>query len=184
LIGLVRGGALAGTPAVHKTAVVAAITTAVGTPAMLLHLLAAADADRIAAHHSTPFTDIQVIVESITVPCFGLAMATLAIGAASHTPRQLGHRDPRRPRRRRLRARRCHVPAHPTRWTCCSRPQPASPSGRRQPASAYSRAGATTPWPPPPEPLCDRSLASFHACAGFPSGWRTSHCTNSTTNGA
>jgi hypothetical protein len=53
---------------------------------MLLHLIAALDAGRIAAHHATPLTDVQVVVETVTVPIFGLSIAVLAvIGALSRT---------------------------------------------------------------------------------------------------
>jgi hypothetical protein len=66
--------------------VVAGAATVVATPAMLLHLIAALDAGRIAAHHATPLTDVQVVVETVTVPIFGLSIAVLAvIGALSRT---------------------------------------------------------------------------------------------------
>ncbi|WP_405145101.1 hypothetical protein OG589_00090 [Sphaerisporangium sp. NBC_01403] len=86
LVALVRGRSLADVPRMPVVAVIAAIATAVAAPAMLLHLVAAADADRIAAHHSTPITDVQVIVETITVPAFGFSIAALAfVGAATRT---------------------------------------------------------------------------------------------------
>src|SRR5438552_12396462 len=50
----------------QKVALVAAIATAAAAPAMLLYLIAAVDADRIAAHHATPISDLQGIVETIT----------------------------------------------------------------------------------------------------------------------
>ena len=41
-----------------------------------LHLIAATEADRIAADRSTPLTDALIVVETITVPvfCFGLVL--------------------------------------------------------------------------------------------------------------
>lgn len=86
LVGLARTRALAAEPRAHTAAVVAAFAAAVGAPAMLLHLVAAADADRLAAGAATPLTDVQVVVETITVPLFGFAVAALAVlGAATRT---------------------------------------------------------------------------------------------------
>jgi hypothetical protein len=86
LSALVRGRGLTGWPRVQTAAVVAAISAGVGAAAMVLHLLAAVDADRIAEHHDTPFTDVTLVVETITTPFFGLAMAALAaLGAATRT---------------------------------------------------------------------------------------------------
>jgi hypothetical protein len=86
LVALVRGGSLSGVPRVHRAAVAAAVTACAATPAMLLHLLAAMDADRIEAHHATPFTDVALVVETVTTPLFGLATAALAVlGAATRT---------------------------------------------------------------------------------------------------
>lgn len=85
LITLVRSGALVNSPA-RTAARVAALATTIAVPAMLLHLVAAVDADRIASGASTPLTDIQVIVETITVPFFGLSIAALAlIGGLTRT---------------------------------------------------------------------------------------------------
>jgi hypothetical protein len=56
LAALVRGRGLTGWPRVHTAAAVAAISAGVGAAAMVLHLLAAVDADRIAEHltHRSP----------------------------------------------------------------------------------------------------------------------------------
>ena len=52
--------------------------------------LEASDAGRIAAGRSTPLTDVNLVVETITVPLFGFAIAVLAVvGAAT---RSLGNR--------------------------------------------------------------------------------------------
>ncbi len=86
LVALVRGRSLASTPPAHLAAVVAAIATSLAVPGMLLHLVAASDADRISHHQSTPITDVHLILEPITVPAFSFSIAALAlIGAATHT---------------------------------------------------------------------------------------------------
>jgi hypothetical protein len=57
---------------------------------MLLHLVAASDAERIVHHHNTPITDLHLIVEPITVAAFSFSIAALAlIGGAT---RALGNR--------------------------------------------------------------------------------------------
>ena len=86
LVALVRGGALDGVPRVRRVAVVAAVAAVASAPAALMHLAAAVDADRISVHHATPFTDVALVVETVTTPFFGLAMAALAVaGAATRT---------------------------------------------------------------------------------------------------
>ena len=70
LIALVRGRTLA----------------ALSVVSALLHLVSAADADRIAAGASTPLTDVSLGVETLVIPAYGLAIAALAVlGAATHT---------------------------------------------------------------------------------------------------
>lgn len=82
LVALARSGSLREVPRAHRAAVVAAVASTVAAPAMLLHLVSAVEADGIAAGESTPITDVQVIVETITVPAFGFSIAALAmIGA-------------------------------------------------------------------------------------------------------
>jgi hypothetical protein len=86
LIGLVRGRTLAARPRVHAVAKLAAITAALSVVSALLHLVSAADADRIAAGAATPLTDASLGVETVVIPAFGLAVAALAaLGAATHT---------------------------------------------------------------------------------------------------
>lgn len=84
LVLLVRDGGLTGTA--RRAAVFAAVATCVAAPAMLLHLVAALDADRIAAHHGTPLTNVQVAIETVTVPLFSAGVVALAVvGAATRT---------------------------------------------------------------------------------------------------
>jgi hypothetical protein len=79
LVALVRGRSLAGVAKVHRASVIAAVAASVAAPVMLLHLISAIDAARIAAHQATPTTDIQNITETIAVPAFGFAIAYLAV---------------------------------------------------------------------------------------------------------
>jgi uncharacterized membrane protein (GlpM family) len=86
LVALVRGRSLIGVRRAHLAAVVAAGASVASTFAMLLHLIAAIDADRIAAHQHTPITNVWLVIETITVPAFGFSIAALAlIGATTHT---------------------------------------------------------------------------------------------------
>lgn len=85
LAALVRRGALT-TPRARTAAAVAAAATSLGTVAALLHLVMAVDADRIAAGAGTPLTDIQLVVETVAAPAFGLSIAVLSVvGAATRT---------------------------------------------------------------------------------------------------
>lgn len=89
LVALVRNGTLADSR-VQKVGAVAAGAAVLGALGMLLHLVEASEADRIAAGQTTPITDVQLVVESLTVPAFGFAIAALAlIGASTRT---LGNR--------------------------------------------------------------------------------------------
>ncbi|CAA9518425.1 MAG: hypothetical protein AVDCRST_MAG53-3348 [uncultured Solirubrobacteraceae bacterium] len=86
LVALARGRSLADAPRAHGMTVIAAFATALAAAGMLLHLISASDADAIAAQQSTPLTDVQVIVETITVSAFGFSLAVLAvIGAMTRT---------------------------------------------------------------------------------------------------
>jgi hypothetical protein len=86
LLVLVRGGSLAGVPRAQAAATAAAVGAAVAAPGMLLHLVAAVEADAIGAGLPTPITDAQVVVETLTAPLFGLGVALLAVvGAATRT---------------------------------------------------------------------------------------------------
>lgn len=85
LVALVRNGTFAD-PRVQKIGTVAAGAAVLGASAMLLHLVEGFEADRIAAGQATPITDVQLVVESFTVPAFGFAIAALAlIGASTRT---------------------------------------------------------------------------------------------------
>jgi hypothetical protein len=86
LAALARRRSLADVPAAQAAVTVAAAAAVLAATGMVLHLAAATDADRIAAHQSTPLTDVHIVVETITVPLFGLAIAVLAvIGATTGT---------------------------------------------------------------------------------------------------
>ncbi|MDQ3632697.1 MAG: hypothetical protein M3417_15800 [Actinomycetota bacterium] len=86
LVALVRGRSLTGVPRADVVALIAAAAASLATIGMLVHLVAASDADAIAGRRSTPLTDVQVILETITVPAFGLSIAVLAVvGAATRT---------------------------------------------------------------------------------------------------
>lgn len=86
LVALARGRNLAAVPRAHVATVIAAAATTLAAGETLLHLVAAVDADAIAAHQSTPLTDVLVVVETIALPAFGFSIAALAvIGAMTHT---------------------------------------------------------------------------------------------------
>ncbi len=86
LLALARRRSLAAHAHAHAATVIAAVATSLAAVGMLLHLIAASEADAIAAHESAPITDLQVIVETITVPAFGFSIAALAaIGAVTRT---------------------------------------------------------------------------------------------------
>lgn len=86
LVGLARGDTLASVSRAKSVGVIAAIAAVLGALGMLLHLVAATEADRIAAGHGTPIIDIHVVAETITVPAFGFSIAGLAvIGALTRT---------------------------------------------------------------------------------------------------
>jgi hypothetical protein len=90
LVALARGGSLRDIRHLHLAVVVAAVTSVAGSAGMLLHLVAAVDVDRIAAHESTPITDVLFVVETVTTPAFAFSIAALAvIGAVTRT---LGNR--------------------------------------------------------------------------------------------
>jgi len=86
LVLLVRRRLLADVPVAQLAATVAAVTAVLASLGMVLHLFAASDAGRIAAGRSTPLTDVHLVVETITVPLFGFAIAVLAVvGAATRS---------------------------------------------------------------------------------------------------
>jgi hypothetical protein len=90
LVALASGRGLAAAPRAQLIAIVAAIATALGALGMVVHLLAAVDSDHIASGAGTPVVDTNLVVETITVPAFGLAIAALAVVGAS--TRTLGNR--------------------------------------------------------------------------------------------
>lgn len=86
LVVLVRGGTLAAAPRAQMVGNVGAVAAVLATLGTLLHLVAATDADRIAAGQATPITDVEVVAETLTVPAFGFSIAALAvIGALTRT---------------------------------------------------------------------------------------------------
>jgi hypothetical protein len=79
LVALVRSRALAGAPRAQLIGAIAAGSSVLGALGMLLHLVAATEADRIAAGQSTPIIDVQIVVETTTVPAFGFSIAATAV---------------------------------------------------------------------------------------------------------
>lgn len=92
LVAVARRGTLAATPRAQTVGIIAAVAATLGALGMLLHLVAAIDADRIAAHRGTPITDVLGIVETLTVPAFGFSIAALAVvGSLTRVLGTLGH---------------------------------------------------------------------------------------------
>lgn len=88
LFAVVRSRTLQGS--MHRTVAVAAGATGAATAALLVHLVMAVDADRIAAGEATPITDVQIVLEAVTAPAAGVAIAVVAaLGAAT---RRFGNR--------------------------------------------------------------------------------------------
>ena len=86
LVAVVRSGALSGVRAASVAGVVAATTALLGAAAAFLHLIMASEADRIADGLSTPLTNLNLVVETIVTPAFGLSIAALAVlGARTGT---------------------------------------------------------------------------------------------------
>ncbi len=86
LVVLTRRRSLSSVPRVHVVVAIAAVAASLAAIGMLLHLISASDAEAIAGRRSTPLTDVQVIVETITVPAFGFSIAALAVfGAVTGT---------------------------------------------------------------------------------------------------
>ena len=86
LVILARSGALRREPSVQVSAVIAAIASSLGAAAAFLHLIMATEADKIAAHQSTPLTNLNLVVETIATPVFALSIAVLAtLGALTRT---------------------------------------------------------------------------------------------------
>jgi hypothetical protein len=86
LVTLARSGVLKRVPSVHVSAVIAAIASSFGAFAAFLHLIMATEADKIAAHQSTPLTNLNLVVETIATPAFGFSIAVFAtLGALTGT---------------------------------------------------------------------------------------------------
>lgn len=86
LVALVRGKKTLTSARAQTAATIAAIAAVLGAVASLLHLVAATEADRIAAGESTPITDVSLVVETLINPAVGLSIAALAvIGALTRT---------------------------------------------------------------------------------------------------
>lgn len=83
LLALVRNGALAEHRTLRTAGVMAAVTSALGAGAMLLHLIMATEADKLAAGQSAPLTNANLLVETFVAPAFGLSVAALAVIGAS-----------------------------------------------------------------------------------------------------
>jgi hypothetical protein len=65
---------------------IAATGAALASVALLLHLLAANEADRLAVGGDAPITDTLLVVDTIAIPVFGLGIAALAlVGALTRT---------------------------------------------------------------------------------------------------
>ena len=91
LVSLVRSRSMVGGPvAAQRALVLAAVASALATVGMALHLMVAVESDALARGGSTPLVSVHVVLETITVPLFGLAVAALAaVGGAT---RALGNR--------------------------------------------------------------------------------------------
>jgi hypothetical protein len=86
LVVLARGRTLAAHRRTQTTAVIAAVASVAAAADMVLHLVMATEAERIDAGQATPLIDVNLVLESITVPAFGLSISALAVaGAATHT---------------------------------------------------------------------------------------------------
>jgi hypothetical protein len=79
LVALARSGALVSSRHAQRVGVVAAVGAVGWAFGSFLHLIAATEADRIAADRSTPLTDALIVVETITVPVFCLGVVLLAV---------------------------------------------------------------------------------------------------------
>ncbi|MEO6512667.1 MAG: hypothetical protein ABIO16_16830 [Nocardioides sp.] len=81
LVRLVRDANYAGTP-VGTALRLAAVASALGTGDMVLHLLAKLQDGAVAAGDTALLVDAHLVIESITVPLFGLAITWLAVTGA------------------------------------------------------------------------------------------------------
>jgi hypothetical protein len=73
-------------PRVRMVLMVAAVATCLAAVGALLHLVSAAEGDAVASGAGTPLIDVQLVVETVTVPAFGFSVAVLAVlGAMRRT---------------------------------------------------------------------------------------------------
>ncbi|MFG2076104.1 hypothetical protein [Nonomuraea maritima] len=79
LVALARGRAFAGVPRLHAVTVIAAITASLAAVDWLVRLVSAVEADAIAAGRATPISDVQVVMETVTIPAFCLGVIALAV---------------------------------------------------------------------------------------------------------
>lgn len=79
LVALARSGALAPARHAQRAGVVAAVGAVGWAFGSFLHMIAATEADRIAADQTTPLTDTLIPFETVSVPVFGLGVVLLAI---------------------------------------------------------------------------------------------------------
>jgi hypothetical protein len=79
LVALVRSGTLPSVRRLQRVGAVAAAATVLAASGMLLHLVVAWEADALAAGQATPLTNVHVVIETVTVPLFGLSIAALAV---------------------------------------------------------------------------------------------------------
>lgn len=152
LVALARGRSLSGVPRAHLAAVIATVAASLAVPGMLLHLVAATDADAIAVHQSTPITDVQVIVDH-----HGSRLQLQHRGPRPDRRPYPNRRQPtdcctRRPRRRRLRTCRRNLSVHrPARLLV--------PGRQRHRPMDHRRRDRTAPAPASCEPGRPRGVA-------------------------
>lgn len=79
LVALARSGALGRVRQAQQAGVFAAVGTVGWAFGSFLHLIAATDANRIAAGQSTPLTNALIVVETVTVPVFCVGVVLLAV---------------------------------------------------------------------------------------------------------
>jgi hypothetical protein len=86
LVLIALGRSFADVRRAHTALLAAAAASVAATLGTALHLATASEADHIASHGSTPLTDLNTAVETVTAPAFGLTIAVLAVvGAATRT---------------------------------------------------------------------------------------------------
>lgn len=79
LVAIARGKTFAAAPRAHTVATIAATAAVLAAVASLVHLVAASEADSLAATESTPIVDVSLVFETVTAPPFGFSIAVLAV---------------------------------------------------------------------------------------------------------